>query len=328
MRVLFAGSPAIAVPSLNAIFDLERQGNGVSLAGILTNPDSPRGRRGILVPTDVSAAALELDKIRMKEGYSPIPQLKPAKLNARAREEVTALSPDLLVTFAYGRIFGPRFLSLFPLGGINIHPSLLPKFRGASPISSAILAGDTETGICVQKLAPEMDTGDILALERLPIAPNETTGSLSEKVSIRAASLLVKVLLDYKSLAIEARLQEGEAVYCREIKKEEGLIDLTKSAVEIDAQIRAFTPWPLCYTSRENEKLFILEALPLDAPPENDVQKNTPGTVIGQDKNHGILIQTGRGILAVKKLQWQAKKALDWKSFCNGARDFIGSKLA
>ena len=307
---------------------MEREGKGISLAGILTNPDSSRGRHGNPVPTDISAAALELDKIRMTEGFRPIPQLKPEKLCAQARNEVAALTPDLLVTFAYGRIFGPRFLALFPLGGINIHPSLLPRFRGASPIPSVILAGDTETGICVQKLAPEMDTGDILAMEHIQIAPDETTGSLSETVSIRAAALLVEVLLNYKSLAAGAFPQEGGAFYCREIKKEEGLIDWTKSAVEIYAQIRAFTPWPLCFTCRGNEKLFILEAVPVDAPPETETPEVPAGTVIRQDKNMGILIQTGRGILAVRKLQWQAKKALDWKSFCNGARDFIGSKLA
>ena len=348
MNILFAGSPSIAVPSLKAVSALEQEGKGIALAGILTNPDSPRGRQGRFLPTDVSAAALELDKARTEKGLKPIPQLKPEKLDARAREEAAALSPDLLVSFAYGRIFGPRFLSLFPLGGINIHPSLLPKYRGASPIPAVILAGEKETGICIQRLAAELDTGDILALERFPLSGRETAFSLSETVSHKAALLLQKLLRDYSSMAAQARPQEGEASYCCQIKKEDGLIDWNKSAEEIDARIRAYTPWPLCFTRRGNETLYILEAEPLplseaaspgkEAPgKESDTGKEAPakerpgatyqpGTVLGTD-SRGILIQSGRGVLAVSRLQWQAKKALDWKAFCNGARDFIGSRL-
>ena len=335
MRILFAGSPAIAVPSLKAVSDLElepkaaEQGRGIVLAGLLSNPDSRRGRKAELEPTDVSAAALELDALRKEKGLSPIAQLKPEKLDAQAREEAAALSPDLLVSFAYGRIFGPRFLGLFPLGGINIHPSLLPKYRGASPIPACILAREKETGICIQKLALEMDCGDILAEERFPLAGRETALSLSETVSARAALLLRELLLDYGPRAAAARPQEGDAVYCRQVKKEAGLIDWYKSALEIDAQIRAYTPWPLSFTSRGKDTLFILEAEPLEGSAVGSmvVGSVAPGTVLGIDKKSGILIQTGEGVLAVTRLQWQAKKALDWKSFCNGERGFVGTRF-
>ena len=338
MRILFAGSPAIAVPSLKAVSGLELSPGGIVLAGLLTNPDSRRGRakpsnmaqRGQLIPTDLSAAALELDAIRSAQGLPAITQLKPEKLDAQAREEIAALAPDLLVSFAYGRIFGPRFLELFPLGGINIHPSLLPKYRGASPIPACILEREPETGICIQKLAPEMDSGDIQIEERFALSARETAASLSEIVAEKAALLLGELLLDFENKSANARPQSGEAVYCYQIKKEAGLIDWSKSALEIDARIRAYTPWPLSFTRRGNEALLILEAEPLeDGQAETSAASAAvaAGTVLGTDKSRGILIQTGRGILAVSRLQWQAKKALDWKAFINGERGFVGTVL-
>jgi methionyl-tRNA formyltransferase len=301
---------------------MELEGKGVTLSGVLTNPDRPR-RHGQAEPTDVSAAAFDLDALRKERGLTPIPQLKSEKLDAAARETVNALSPELLVSFAYGRIFGPRFLALLPLGGINIHPSLLPKYRGASPIPAVILNREKETGICIQKLAAEMDSGDIIASLRIELSGRETTVSLSDTVSEKAAFLLRELLSDFGPKAAAARPQEGEAVYCREIKKEDGLIDWGKSAAEIDAQIRAFTPWPLSFTRRGKGTLIILEAEIAVPQAEAGVP---PGTVLGTD-SRGILIQTGDGILAVKRLQWQTKKALDWKAFCNGERGFTGVKL-
>jgi methionyl-tRNA formyltransferase len=327
MRILFAGTSAIAIPSLKALSDMELKGEGVVLSGLLTRADAAR-RHGQPEPSDVSAAAFQLDKDRKESGLPSIVQLKSEKLDSRAREEVAALSPDLLVTFAYGRIFGPRFLALFPLGGINIHPSLLPKYRGASPIPAVILAGEKKTGVCIQLLAAEMDAGDIIAEAPLELSARETTQSLSEKSAITAAHLLRELLRneDFASRINAARPQEGEPVYCRQIKKEDGLIDWSKSASQIDAQIRAFTPWPLSFTCRGKDTLIILEAEPLEAPPGMAIDA-PPGTVLGTDKGRGILIQTGDGILAVSRLQWRTKKALDWKAFCNGERDFIGVRL-
>ena len=327
MRILFAGSPAIAVPSLSALSELELEGKGVILAGLLTNPDRRRGRHGLPEPTDVSAAAVTLDITRMKKGLLPIPQLKPEKLDARARNDAAALSPDLLVSFAYGRIFGPRFLALFPLGGINIHPSLLPKYRGASPIPAAILAREKETGICIQKIALEMDTGDILVREQFALSGRETASALSETVSQRAANLLRELLSGFAAKSAAASPQEGEATYCSHIEKEAGLIDWKKSAEEIDAQIRAYTPWPLSFTQLGKDTLFILDAQCIEHHPEPLPCEKVSGTVLEIDKNRGILIQTGKGVLAVTRLQWQAKKALDWKAFSNGVRDFAGAKL-
>ncbi|MCL2374543.1 MAG: methionyl-tRNA formyltransferase [Treponema sp.] len=322
MRILFAASPAIAVPSLGALSEMELEGGALAIAGILTNPDRCR-KHGYDEPTDVSAAALALDPLRKGRGLPPIPQLKPEKLDGQAREEVSALAPDLLVSFAYGRIFGPRFLDLFPMGGINIHPSLLPRYRGATPIQAAILARERETGICIQKISLGMDEGDILAQEIFGLTGRETAVSLSCAVGDRAAAMLRKILADFAAALAAAQPQQGQASYCRQIRKEEGIIDWGKSAAEIDAQIRAYTPWPLSVTNLGKDALVILEAQAL-AP---QTERAAVGTVLGTDKEKGILIQTGDGVLAVSRLQWQAKKPLDWKAFCNGARGFIGAVL-
>jgi len=324
LKVLFAGTPAIAVPCLRAISEMELEGAGITLAGVLTKADRPR-KHGQAEPSDVSAAASALDAVRKEKGLSPIPQLKPEKLDAGAREDVAALTPELLVSFAYSRIFGPRFLALFPLGGINIHPSLLPKYRGASPIPAVILNREKETGVCIQKLAAEMDSGNILASIKIELSGRETTASLSETAGEKAALLLRELLLDFGPSAAAAKPQMGEAVYCLQIKKEEGRIDWGKSAAEIDAQIRAFTPWPLSFTRRGKDTLVILEAQCAELQAETDTN-SPPGTVLGTD-SQGILVQTGDGILAVKRLQWRTKKALDWKAFCNGERNFVGVRL-
>jgi methionyl-tRNA formyltransferase len=258
-------------------------------------------------------------------------QLKPEKLGRDAREAAAALAPDLLVSFAYGRLFGPRFLSLFPLGGINIHPSLLPKYRGASPIPAVILAGEKETGITIQYMAPEMDSGDILVQERFPLTGRETAASLSALAAEKSALLLPPLIRALAGGTVRAFPQKGEASYCSLISKDDGLIDWTLGARDIDARIRAYTPWPLAFTRHGDTALYILEAGVLEAgTPEAgtpEAGEGRPGTVLSADKARGILIQTGAGLLAVSRLQYQTKKALFWKDFLNGAPGFIGARL-
>jgi methionyl-tRNA formyltransferase len=252
--------------------------------------------------------------------------LKPEKLDAAVREAVAALKPDLLVSFAYGHIFGPKFLGLFPLGGINIHPSLLPKYRGPSPIQQAILNGDAETGITIQQLAAEMDSGDILSQEAFPLG-RETSESLGALAAEKAAAMLPSVLEGLAGGLLTGRPQNhGEASYCSLISRDDGVIDWTQGAAAIDAQIRAFNPWPLCRTRFGGQDLYIREAVPLENRPDG-IPRAEPGTVLGIDKGQGILVQTGDGVLAVWVLQLEARKALDWRAFLNGVRNFIGSRL-
>jgi methionyl-tRNA formyltransferase len=320
VKILFAGSPAIAVPSLEALARLCLEDGAFALVGLLTKPDARRGRGGEALPSDVAAAAGRL-------GLSAV-QLKPEKLDASLRDAVAALAPDLLVSFAYGRIFGPRFLSLFPLGGINLHPSLLPRHRGATPIPAAILGRDRETGLSVQRLAPEMDAGDILAQERIPLNGRETTLSLGGIAAEKGAELLVSVIRDIElDRAAGTRQNDAEATYCSVICRDDGLIDWSEGAEELDAKIRAYTPWPLCRTAHAGRDLYILEAAPYRERLAGH-DGAAPGTILGVDKAAGILAQTGNGILAVSRLQYAAKKALPWRDFLNGAGDFVGSRLA
>jgi methionyl-tRNA formyltransferase len=274
----------------------------------------------------------------ISRGKPPLTIIKPAKLDAQARAAVEDLNPDLLVSFAYGRIFGPKFLALFPQWGLNIHPSLLPKYRGAAPIPAAILHREGKTGLCIQRLAVEMDSGDILAREEFSLAGRETTETLNETMAWKAASLLPETVKGLAAGTIVGYPQNhGEATYCSLISKEEGRIDWSRSAADIDAQIRAFTPWPLSWTSRDGEYLYILEAAPWEGPEgggssvagarAEQTGPAEPGRVLGIDKGRGILVQTGDGVLLVTRLQYRAKKALDWQVFLNGARGFTGSRL-
>ncbi|MDR1302706.1 MAG: methionyl-tRNA formyltransferase [Treponema sp.] len=323
MRIVYAGSPGIAVPALETLAALEQEGVH-ELVGILTNPDSPRARHGSAEPTEVSVAGTLLSEIRKARGMPPLAQFKPERLSAEVRAQLTALAPDLLVSFAYGRIFDPLFLQVFPRGGINIHPSLLPRYRGPSPIQAAILAGDKETGISIQTLAPEMDAGDLLVQERFSLHGQETTGELSALIAQKAAALLPDLLGRLAQGTFTARPQaHDQASFCSLIRKEDGRIDWSWSAPSIAARIRAFTPWPLSWTLHGEQYLYILEGKPFAATNRTAV----PGTVLGIDKQGGILIQTGEGVLGLTQLQYRTKKALAWRDFINGARDFIGSCL-
>ncbi len=317
MRVLFAGTPDIAVPSLRAIAE------AFPVCGVLTTPDRAAGRGRQPAHSPVKSAALELG----------LPVLQLRTLGREAREEVADLSPDVLAVVAYGRIFGPKFLDLFPKGGINLHPSLLPRFRGPSPIPAVILAGDRETGFTVQRIAPGVDEGDILVQERIAMTGRETTGSLTALAAERGAALMRDALAAIEAGTERPVPQAGDPVYCGMIDKEDGHIDWTMPAERIERMVRAFDPWPRAWTGWNGTVLLILEAEARadgDRPPsvfEDGNGAAEPGTVLGMDKKAGILVQTGKGVLALRRLQLQAKKPLDYHSFLNGTRGFLGSIL-
>lgn len=308
LNVLFAGTPEMAVPSLEAV------ATQYPVVGVLTAPDQEVGRGRKLQPSPVKQKALQLG----------LPVLTPEKLDLAVREQVKTLSPDILVVVAYGKIFGPRFLGLFPKGGINLHPSLLPKYRGPSPIPEAILRGDAETGITIQKIAIQMDAGPILLQEVIPLQGTETTASLTEFCAKRGAELLVQVLKMIETgMVKEVPQDESQASYCKLITKEDGKIHWSSPAVQIERMVRAFNPWPTAWTLYRGEVLKIL----LSSVFHPTSRGGREGKVIGVDKKKGILVQTGEGILAIQKLQLQSRKALDFVSFLNGERDFIGSIL-
>jgi methionyl-tRNA formyltransferase len=320
VRVLFAGSPDIAVPSLIRVsFEHE-------IVGVLTNPESAKGRGlGLeLTPVAQAAGAVLGDRV---------PVLSPPRLGPEAREAVAALEPEILVTFAYGRIFGPKFLALFPRGGVNVHPSLLPRFRGPAPIPSAILARDSMTAITVQRLALEMDSGDILAQLPIPLSGTETAEDLAEVAAIMGADLLSQVLEAIGECREAARPQEGEPSYCSMLRKEDGLIDWRASLLDIDAKIRAFYPWPGAYTLFRGMRLNVLDAFPYPhvtfaaGPSSLDFEDAVPGTILGLDKSRGLMVQTIDGLIALRRLQVQQKKALPYREFANGMRGLAGTVL-
>lgn len=318
MRILFAGTPEIALPALNAL-----EGDSREIAGVLTAPDAPAGRRRVLTPPPVKVWA----------GERKIPVIQPERLGPEARREVAALEPDLLVVVAYGKIFGPRFLELFPRGGINMHPSLLPRHRGPSPIPAALLAGDEVTGVTVQCLSLEMDAGDILEQREIPLTDRVTAQDLYHQLGELGGQAVASVVDQIARGTAAPRRQIAEdATWCHLIRKEQGDLTWQESAREIDRMIRAYTPWPGVRCRWDQAALQLLEAEPVPDPvpgPGGDRQGQgaRPGTVLGVDTGRGILIQTVDGILAVRRLKLQGRKETDYRSFLNGNSSIIGSVL-
>jgi len=310
MRILFAGSPDLAVPSLVAVH------TEFPITAVLTNPDRPAGRGKQAIATPVKQKALALD----------LPVLQPRELDGPFLEQVRAFQPELLVVVAYGRIFRREFLELFPQGGINLHASLLPKYRGPSPITAVILSGESETGVTVQKLAPKMDAGDILDTRSLPLTGQETTGSLSRILAELGAELLPATLKELAQDRIRPLPQDdSKASYCRLVSKEDGRIDWNVEAVLIERMIRAYDPWPRAFTTWGGRRLNLLAGGVY--PQSVDTSGRKRGLVLAIDNRYGILVNTGAGVLCVSRLQLQAKKPLDWRSFLNGQKDFIGAQL-
>lgn len=335
LKVLFGGSPACAAKALELILKDSAMSNSVpeeeyKIVGVLTNPPSAQGRHKELIPTEVEQYTLIWNRARNDN----VAIFSPEHIKQAEREQIASLEPDIFVCFAYGHILGPKFFSLFKFGGINLHPSLLPKYRGATPVNAAILNCDDETGFSIQKMALGMDEGDILYQQKERLTGTETAEQVLKNSALYGGMNITQIL---RKIAKTGKLpdsfpQEGKASYCSIIKKEDGKINWNNSAEKIDAQIRAYTPWPGCFTTSGNLQLKILKARAASkvAAQDPSIVKNTsavPGTVLEYNKQRGILIQTGSGVLIATELQWQAKKAMDYKSFMNGARNFIGTVL-
>jgi methionyl-tRNA formyltransferase len=313
MRILFAGTPALAVPSLEKL--AQRQ----TVVGVLTSPDQPSGRGRSCTPSPVKEAALARG----------LKVLQPSRLDAAFLEEARSLLADSLVVAAYGKIFRPAFLGLFPQGGINLHPSLLPKLRGPSPISAAILAGDSETGVTVQRIALKFDTGDVLARERHPLRGDETTATLSEQLAAVGAELLSSVIaaIDAGKPPSPVAQREEEATYCHPLRKEDGAIDWREPAALLERKVRAFDPWPRAATTFQGQTCLLLKSHPYPGTLGGKETEATPGAVLAADPAHGLLVATGAGVLAVERLQLQFKKPTDWRSFLNGHPEIVGTRL-
>ena len=310
MKILFAGSPDFALPSIRMLAE------SCNVVGVLTAPDRRRGRGGRVVASPVALEAAKLN----------LPMLRPERLGSEARQSVTELGAELLVVVAYGKIFGPRFLSLFSKGGINLHPSLLPKLRGPAPIPAAILSGQSETGCTVQRVGVKMDAGAILDQEHFTLSGDESTASLSRRFADIGAEQLLRVISGIESgTVIDTDQQEADATYCSLIEKDSGRITWSESSAHIERMIRAYDPWPTAFTYWNGLRLSILRATTLDGLEPSPTK--SVGAVVGVDKKRGILIQTGEGTLAVEHLQLQSKRPLPFREFLNGSPKLVGSIL-
>ncbi|HEX5369386.1 MAG TPA: methionyl-tRNA formyltransferase [Dehalococcoidia bacterium] len=347
MRIVFFGSPEFALPSLEALLATRHE-----VVGVVSQPDRPAGRGHGQTPPPVKVAATQ----------HGLPVLQPDNVSAPdSVEALRALDPDVFVVAAYGQILRQRVLDIPKRGCLNVHASLLPRHRGASPVSAAILAGDPVTGVTIMEMERGLDTGPIVSQRREMVLASDTTGTLEDRLARTGAELLVETLDAWaRGDMIATPQDEALATYAPQLKRREAELDWALPARDLWRRVRAFSPWPIAFTRWRGEELRILEAWPLPGD-----SQNPPGSVLapysfrkgppaaGQarsvetlerrpliqestpDEPHAVAggveetfsVQTGSGALAVLRLQRPGKRALSGLEFLRGQRDFVGSRL-
>ncbi len=316
-RIVFMGTPDFAVPSLRALHT-QAEAQNWQVVGVVTQPDRPSGRGKKVTVSPVKAYAVEAGL--------PILQPRSYRRQPEAVAELAELAPDLIVVAAFGQILPPAVLDLPTFGCVNVHASLLPAYRGASPINAAILNGDDETGNTIMLMDEGMDTGPALAQAALPIRPDDTTLSLGKRLAEAGAELLVHTTAHWLAGAVAPTDQDdlpGEPSVCRMIHKQAGRIDWTASAAHIERMIRAYTPWPSAFTTWQGQNFKIWQADVIDSPALTPDSTGKPGQVIMTPDGPGVI--TGEGLLLLRTVQPAGKRAMDIHSFLNGAPDFVGS---
>jgi methionyl-tRNA formyltransferase len=303
LRVAFAGTPQFAVPALQALLASRH-----TVVGVLTQPDRPQGRGRQLFPGPVKATALSAGL-----AVSQPPTLR----TATEVDALAALAADVMVVVAYGQILPPQVLRLPRLGCINIHASLLPRWRGAAPIQRAILAGDAATGVTLMQMDEGLDTGGVLAMHTVPIGPRDTSASLHATLAARGAQALLEVLDAVSAGALQARAQPTAGVtYAAKISKSEAPINWSAAAAAISAQVRAFNPWPVAETVFADQPLRIHDAY---VAPDADVSPRVaPGTWLGL-AGEALRVACGVGALHVTQLQRAGRKVVAAREFMNSA---------
>ena len=304
------GTPEFAVPSLERLIL-----NQYQVVAVYTQPDKPAGRGRSPASPPLKRAALTWT----------LPVMQPVGLKrAEVVAQLAGLHPDVIVVAAYGQILPQSVLDIPSYGCINIHPSLLPRFRGASPVAAAILAGDEFTGVSIMRMDTGLDTGPILSRAQISISPQDTTGSLTTKLSLIAAQLLLEVLPCWSGGELTPQPQnEAEATYSSPISKDEGEIDWHLPAIDIWRRVRAFHPWPGCYTKWQGKQLKIIETVPL--PGEASFEAGRVAALSKEGVAFGV--HTGDGILGVLKVQLEGKRAMSAAEFLRGQRQLIGAIL-
>ena len=316
MSLVFIGTPEFAVPSLRGLYAA-----GHEISAVVTQPDRPAGRGRLLAPSPVKVAAVELG----------LPVIQPESLrDANSVNQLRRLSPELMVAVAYGQILRRNVLEIPERGVLNVHPSLLPLYRGASPIPAAILAGDDETGVTIMLMDEGMDTGPMLAQRRALISPQDTAGSLAESLAELGAHLLVETLPKWLVGHITPERQDSSAAtVTRPLKKQDGAIDWSLPAVEIWRTVRGYNPWPGAHTQLNSELVHIWSAWPIetDSGAGPGVVVTIPPTAPVEATAAAFAVQTGSGLLSVLEAQRSGRKRLPSDELLRGMPDLVGKHL-
>lgn len=316
IRIVFMGTPAFAVPSLRALLSIgDVDGTQTRVVGVFTQPDRPAGRGNRLAAPPVKEAALA----------AGIPVEQPERLRRpEALQALQRMAPDLIVVAAYAQILSQRVLNLPRFGCLNVHASLLPKYRGAAPIQAAILDGATETGVCIMRMEAGLDTGPVLARYREPIHADDTAETLGARLAAGGAALLLRTVPDWLRGAIVPEPQdEARATMTRPLQKEDGRIDWSKPAAYIERQVRAMQPWPGAYTTAGGALLKVRKA----SVTPGMADAHAPGTLVAARGAHEPLVATGKGLLALVEVQPAGRHAMSGADWLRGAPRHIGSVL-
>lgn len=307
MVLAFCGTPRFAVPTLDKLVS-----SGFEVRLVVTQPDKPRGRGLELAPSPVKSRALELGL--------PVVQPEKIKNNDEFRGRIAGIGAQAIVVVGYGRIIPQWMIDLPPLGNINLHASLLPKYRGAAPIQWAIACGETVTGVTIMRIDAGLDTGDILLQKEMPISPADTAETLAPRLAMIGAELMVEALRSLEAGAIQPRPQNhSQATLAPILQREDGIIDFQRSAAEIINRLRGFQPWPGAFTSFRGKQLRVWAAKPATAA-------LTPGVIEIEDSR--MLAGCGHDTaLQLLEVQPEGKKRMSAADFMNGYRPRTGEKL-
>jgi methionyl-tRNA formyltransferase len=307
-RIVFMGTPAFAVPSLKQLIAAE------VVVGVVTQPDRPAGRGKKLTESPV--------KILAQSAGIPVYQPESLK-HVNSTSQLQQWKPDLIVVVAFGQILRPHVLKLAERGIMNVHASLLPRWRGASPIQHAILAGDSESGISLMQMDEGLDTGPVFVQEKIQIGAYETAASLHDRLSALGARMLGEYLKSILTDQLVATPQDDSlATYAPRIKKEHAAIDWSKPSYQVDRLIRAMMPWPGAFTRWQGTNLKVISAYPVENYSFGD---SLPGDILSYDGS--ALVRTGEGGLRLEQVQLAGKQIMPIEDFLRGRPDFIGSRL-
>ncbi|MFC1615366.1 methionyl-tRNA formyltransferase [Patescibacteria group bacterium] len=302
IKILFFGTSDFALPILESLIK-----NKYKITAVITQPDKPVGRKHILTPSPVKEMALE-NKIQILQPNSR------AELSD-VRCQLSNVKLNLIITASYGKIIPKNILSIPKFGAINVHPSILPKYRGPSPIQTAILNGDKETGVTIMLMDEKMDSGDILIQNKISLAGDEKFNFLHDKLSQIGADLLIKIIPKWINKKIKPISQDEKSVtYSRIITKEDGKIDWNKSAKSIDAQIRAFSKWPVCWTILAGKRVKIIEAKAFN----KNASANLKIGDIFVTKNKDMAVKCGSGFLQIIRLQEEGRNEITGAEYVRG----------